>query len=389
MRTIQFKRNHNAWASAELAKQTITNMASDLANGEMVLGTYSDAKAVNGIAVIAAFKANNQLFFVDNQSILNKLGILHDGTEDANASNDSFVKKLEASDELIGNIIEAAGLNADGTYTPIPSDPFTSGATSLKDATTKLSVELSAVEDFIGMGSGSTGGSIVERVEELTEEMEELSGNVSTISEKVDALEDDLETLSGDVEDIKSEISSITEDINDIKSDINTISGDVEDLTADVETLSGKSITTVEDTTTIDMTKEPADDGTKKIKADLKISEVTGNIITIKNDGVYTQVDYNAATNSLVVNGVEKQLNAGSIIDSITYDSTTKELVITYHTSSSSEPVEVRVNLADLVDEYDFKAATTDYNVGFTVTRNVSGATTVQADVNLIDCGEY
>jgi hypothetical protein len=319
LRTIQFKRNHNAWANAELAKQTVTNMASDLKNGEMVLGSYSDEKAVNGIAVVLALKANNQLFFVDNQTILNKLGILNDGSEDPNAANDSFVKKIEASDELIDAIIEAVGLNADGSYSPDASDPFISGATSLKDATTKLSQEAKKIEDFIGMSEDTSGKSLVEKVDEI----------------------------------------------------------------------SGKSVTEVESTPSVTLTMGDSDDGTKKVKADVNVSSQEGNIILIENDGIFTQVDYNSATNSLVINGVEKQLNAGSIIDSITYNSETEELVITYHTSSSAEPVIVRVPLKDLIEEYDFQAATSDYNVNFTVERNVSGATIVKADVTSFDCGEY
>lgn len=389
LRTIQFKRNQNAWASAELAKQTITNMTSSLANGEMVLGTYTDSKAVNGIAAVAAFKVNNQIFFVDNQAILNKLGILHDGSEDANASNDSIIKKIAASDELIGNIIEAAGLNADGTYSPVPSDPFTSGATSLKEATTSLSVELSAVEDFIGMSGTTPGGSIVERVDELTEEMEEVSGNVNTISGDVITINNNISTISGNVNTISGNVNTISGKVETLEDNLEIVSGNVNTVSGNVNTLSGKSITTIEDTSSIDLTKSDADDGTKKIKADLKISDVTGNVITLKTDGVYTQVDYNSATNSLVVNGVEKPLNAGSIVDSISYDSTTEKLIITYHTTTSTAPQTVEVNMKDLIEEYVYPAKDANHNVGFTVTRNVSGATEIQADVNLIDCGEY
>jgi hypothetical protein len=367
-RTIQFKRNHNAAVSASEAKQRITNMASDLANGEMVLGTYSDAKAVNGIATIAAFKTNDKLFFVDNQTILNKLGILDDGSEDANAGSGSFIKKIESSNELINNIIQAAGLNADGTYTAPTGDKFLSGATSLNDAASKLSTEVKSVEDFIGMSEESSGKSIVEEIEELSGITEDLANDIDAVSAFTGVL------------------SGVTDELDD---KIEALSGVTETLDGEIDALSAKTVTNVEDTDTVDFTIETAEDGTNKIKADVKISAANGNILSATSDGIYTQVDYNAVTNSLVINGVEKALNAGSIIDSITYDSTTEELVITYHTSSSSEPVVVRVSLVDLIEEYDFVAKDNAHNVGFTVTRSVSGATTVQADVNLIDCGEY
>lgn len=327
LRTIQFKRNGVPAISAEEAKQRILSLDSTLANGEFILGSYMDTKSVNGtIANVLGIKAQDKIFFVDNQTILNKLGIKDDGTEDPNAAEGSFVKQIadiidsiDDADGLIDAIIEAAGLNADGTYTADPNAKFISGATSLKDADTKLSDEIKAVEDFIGMGEDVSGKSLVEKIDEI----------------------------------------------------------------------SGKSITTVENTNTVTLTKEETIDGTQKVKADVNVSAVEGNIILVKNDGIYTEVDYNAATNALIVNGVEKTLNAGSIIDSISYDEETEELVIVYHTSSSAEPIEVRVPLAELIEEYDFIAKDDAHNVGFTITRNVSGKTTVQADVNLIDCGEY
>lgn len=429
-RTIQFKRNTNQASNALEAKQNMSGQS--LANGELIIGTYSASNSVNGNnASVLGIQSQGKMFFVDNQTILDKLGIKDDGTEDANASNDSFSKKVIALEEnasdandKIGNIIDGVGLNNDGSYTPNPSDPYTSGETSLKDALSKISTEVAVVEDFIGMSGGTTGGTpIAEKVDELSDEIDEVSGKVETLEDNIEAvsgvtedlgddiesvsgavsdladdlselssftndLKDDIETVSGDVEDIKSEISSITEDISDIKSDINTISVDVEDLTADVEALSGKSITTVEDTTTIDMTKETADDGTKKIKADVKISNVTGNVIDIKTDGIYTQVDYDALTNSLIVNGVEKPLNVGSIISGMVYDNATEKLIIYYDTTSGGSG-STEVDMKDLIEEYTYPAKDENHNVGFTVTRNVSGATEIQADVNLIDCGEY
>lgn len=318
-RTIQFKRNQTTSLTAAAARDGIMSISSSLANGEFVINTYIDNNARNGLANIIGVKAQDKMFFIDNQVILNKLGINDDGTVNENIS--------DSIEKLIDRIIAGCGLNGDGTYSADLNDKFISGATSLKNADTLLSTEIKAVEDFIGMGGDSSGQSIVEKIDEL-------SGKT--------------------------------------------------------ETLSGKTITDVEDTDTIDFTKEDAADGTKKIKADVKISAVSGNTILAKSDGIYTNVDYNAVTNALIVNGVEKPLNAGSIVDSITYDSETEELIITYHTTTSSTPQTVKVNLKDLIEEYDFDDTTdADHNTKFTVSRNVSGATTVQADVALIDCGEY
>lgn len=312
-RTIQFKRNATVSLSASEAKLRIQAIESTLKDGEFVINSYMDSKSVNGIANVLAIKAQNKLFFIDNQTILNKLGIKDDGTFDSQASEDSFKK-------LIDRIIAASGLDNDGNYIP-SENKLISGATDAAEADTMLGDKVVDVMKFIGMDEDSSGKSLVERIDEI----------------------------------------------------------------------SGKSITTVENTETVTLTKTDAVDGTQKIKADVNLSADENNILLIKNDGVYTYVDYDAATNELLVNEERIQLNAGSIIDQIYYDDETEELVVIYHTTTSSEPIEVRIPLKELIEEYDFvdTTNTNDFNVKFKITRNVSGKTTVRADVDSFDCGEY
>lgn len=319
-RTIQFKRNRSIASNANEAKQKINEIASGLTNGEIVLGIYSDPKAVNGIADVIAIKANDKIFYDDNQTILNKIGINHDGTEDADAAADSIVKQLAG----LGDVVEAVSGDIE----------------TVSDAVDAVSGEVEDIKEFIGMTTGDTGQSI--------------TAKISEISGKVD-----------------------------------TVSSEVTTLASNIGALCGKTVTDVEDTTTIDFTKEDAADGTKKIKADVKISEAAGNILSATSSGLYTQVDYNSTTNSLIINGVEKQLAGGSVIDSITYDSETESLVITYHDTSGVEHT-VSAPLGDLINEYEFDDTTdADHNTKFTVTRDVSGGTFIQADVQNFDCGEY
>jgi len=310
-RIIRIKRNRVVSDNANEAREKIIAIEPSLKNGELVINTYEDSNARNGLANILALKAQDKLFFIDNQVILNKLGIKDDGTV-----NESVTNSIE---KFVEHIVNGAGLESDGTYLADSTDNFISGATSLANADSLLSDEIKNIEDFIGMGEEASGKSVVEKIDEI----------------------------------------------------------------------SGKSVTNVEDTATIDFTKERASDGTQKIKADVKISTENGNIINSKSDGIYTNVDYNSATNAIVINGVEKPLNAGSIVDSIEYDSATEELVIKYHTSSSAEEKSVKVSLKDLIEEFDFVERDDSHNVQFTMTRNVNGKTTVQADVPSFDCGEY
>lgn len=386
-RTIQFKRNTTASSNAAAARDNILAISSQLANGEIVINTYIDANARNGLATMLGVKTQDKVYFIDNQTILNVLGINDDGTTNDSIA-DSIVKKIAADEDTIEKIITAAGLNADGTYTADATDPYLSGATSIDDATKKLSEEavvaenkIKNIEDFIGISGDTPGESIVDKIDNISGDVTTISGNVNTISGDVENLITDVETLSGTV-------TGISEDLETVSGKVETLITNVETISGNVETLSGKTITDVEDTATIDFTKEDAADGTQKIKADVKISATNGNILSATTDGIYTSVDYDAVTNSLIINGVEKPMNAGSIIDSIEYSASTESLVINYHdasggTHSTSAP------LGDLIEEYNYPAKDENHNVAFTVTRNVSGATDIQAEVSVFDCGEY
>lgn len=303
-RTIQHKRNHIATLSASEAKARILAVSNDLKDGEFIINSYVDAKAADGIADVLGIKAQGKVFFIDNQTILEKIGIKHDGTVD-DTIDDSIIKdilkiaeKADSAKELIDKVIESCGLTDEGDYS--------------HDAADKI------------------------------------IGTAATIADAVQAESDAIQALSA------------------------------------------KTVTTVEDTDTVKITKTDSADGTKAIKADVKISSDDGNIIFSKADGIYTNVDYDPATNSLVVNGVKKQLGAGSIIDSLDYSESTEELIITYHTQNDSEPREVKVNLKQLIEEYSFTSTADDeHNVEFEVTRNVDGKSEVKANVRNIDCGEY
>lgn len=121
------------------------------------------------------------------------------------------------------------------------------------------------------------------------------------------------------------------------------------------EAIDAKSVT-VTSTTTLSLSKNG-----EEISGNVKIANANENIIKADSatDGIYAKADllYNAATNVLTfetTNGHKDiQLNAGSIIDGIDYDTTgeNKQLVIRYHTTDG-ESAEVRVNVDDLFNEW-------------------------------------
>lgn len=98
------------------------------------------------------------------------------------------------------------------------------------------------------------------------------------------------------------------------------------------------------------------------VKASVKISNAPNNLLSLSNEaeGLFANVSlsYNAATNTLSVIGSDGhssisdvKLGVGSIVDSITYDSEKKALVIEY-TDSTGAPHSTEANVEDLFNEW-------------------------------------
>lgn len=98
------------------------------------------------------------------------------------------------------------------------------------------------------------------------------------------------------------------------------------------------------------------------VKASVKISNAPKNLLSLSNEaeGLFANVSlsYNAATNTLSVIGSDGhssisdvKLGVGSIVDSITYDSVKKALVIEY-TDSNSTKHNIEVSVEDLFNEW-------------------------------------
>ena len=99
------------------------------------------------------------------------------------------------------------------------------------------------------------------------------------------------------------------------------------------------------------------------VKASVKISNAPKNLLSLSNEaeGLFANVSlsYNAATNTLSVIGSDGhssisdvKLGVGSIVDSITYDSAEKALVITYTDSTGSQH-STKANVEDLFNEWE------------------------------------
>lgn len=111
---------------------------------------------------------------------------------------------------------------------------------------------------------------------------------------------------------------------------------------------------------TLTLTKElNAIDGGFIVKGKVNVSTAQGNIINQDEEALYANVDltYDKGTNTLMfstTNGVNKEIKlaTSSLLDSITYDSINKEIVIRYHAAGSEQALEMRFPASDLFNEF-------------------------------------
>ena len=127
-----------------------------------------------------------------------------------------------------------------------------------------------------------------------------------------------------------------------------------------------------------------------KVSADVKISNLSENIIASTNDsnGIFASVklSYDTATNTikLVTNKGEQagiKLNAGSLLDKVEYDSVNKQLVFTYHDADNIEHT-TEVPVAELFNDWEVNNPIADSAIKLTKTVGTSGQSdTLSAEV--------
>ena len=153
--------------------------------------------------------------------------------------------------------------------------------------------------------------------------------------------------------------------------------------------LEKKTILNVTNSGTVDLAKNAAEDGNGfTLSAKVNVAAGGGNIINSDGSALKATVDlvYDGATNVLTLktsNQPDKaiQLNSGSIIDNISYDANTKELIISYETADGNKD-EVRVNVSDLFNEISVENPA-ENAVTLTEKNNADGTKTITADVNV------
>ena len=188
----------------------------------------------------------------------------------------------------------------------------------------------------------------------------EIANNVTTVTSDVEGLKPVVNANSSAITAIQI---ALNDEINRSTTQDTIISGNLESeisrstaKDAELEAKIEAATLTFNDTTTIDLVK----DANNNVTGKLKISNADTNIITSDsaNEGIFASVrlDYDTATNKLKLvtsagEQAEIQLNGGSLIESMEYDSVNKELVITYKDQSNVEHT-VRFGVTELFNDW-------------------------------------
>lgn len=99
--------------------------------------------------------------------------------------------------------------------------------------TTIVSLEAIYLSIFIQMTINITTDTIQEvqeDVEEMSEDVESIQKDVEEMSEDVEEIQKDVEEMSEDVEEIQKDVVEMSEDVEEIQKDVDELSEDVEEL---------------------------------------------------------------------------------------------------------------------------------------------------------------
>ena len=166
-----------------------------------------------------------------------------------------------------------------------------------------------------------------------------------------------------------------------ITSESATRASEISRLESEIASSSAATTINVGETNTITLTKDAQNLVLGNVRLD---TNTNGNIITTHTDGLYANVnlEYSAATNTLyyTVNGVTTPivLNAGSIIDNISYNPVEKTLVITYSTAAG-ETRTATVGVADLIDVVTVQSGNHSGGIQLTSYTGDNGETVISA----------
>lgn len=396
LRHLQLLRNSGTTVTRAQAIASATEQAASLKDGEVIVARY--LKDVEGgltsgnTAVALGFKVSGVTVFHDPAG----------DQEDFEALRQAVGVNKGVSAITIDNAHYASGKTVVSALTQLDEQ--------LYSATTAAANAHSVLGTTTGTTALTVTGTYVSNSSTVKDAVEKLDAAIVVNDTNDDALRQAVGVESG--------ATSLVYPADSVKyltgATDNVVSGALVTLDSKLYEVSGKVDTNkIVETDTIHVTS-----ATSGTQLDVKVSSTqkaptasaatyNGNIISATTDGIYAFADltYTAASNTLeFVNTYGKKsikLTGVELLDSSTYDSTTEELVLEFHTASGGTDT-VRIPMSGLITEFEFTQATDadaiapitsgteQHNVYFAEVRgDVAGKTKVYGEVSVFDCGTY
>ena len=382
----------------DIAIETTRATAAEAANTKAIEGEVTRATAAEGVLDGKITEANNAI-----------------NTEIGRAKNAENGLKTDITDEIARATAAESGLtrdianettratNAEALNATNISNEVNRARTAENELDEDLKNEIANREECCRLNSQAID---TERTRATTAESG-LTRDIATETTRATNAEGQLSTkiegLSGHVEGINTTLiekintetvratgaegtlsDRITDEANRAKEEESklqtSITGEIErakNKEAELKTEIEKQTLTFVDTDTVDITRTLDN----KVSADVKISNLSENIIDSTNDsnGIFASVklSYDTATNTikLVTNKGEQagiKLNAGSLLDKVEYDSVNKQLVFTYHDADNIEHT-TTVPVAELFNDWAVNNPIADSAIKLTKTVGTSG----------------
>lgn len=146
--------------------------------------------------------------------------------------------------------------------------------------TTAVSLEAIYLALFIQMSINRNTAQLVaveEDLEEIQEDVDELSEDIEEIQEEVGEISEDVEEIQKDVEEISEDIEEMSEDVEGIEKNVKEISEDVEEIQEDVAEL--------EESTDSEIARDQKTDSEQQsriAKIELLLGELKNELLSIK-----------------------------------------------------------------------------------------------------------
>lgn len=208
-----------------------------------------------------------------------------------------------------------------------------------------------------------TRGDVEQMIEDATDDIydaiDDVSRKTDVVSGAVDILEDKTDAISGSLVDIGDRVDAIGASVDDLVSKTDIISGSLEDVAdrvVDVEdSVEDISSKTNAVSGSVDNVIDVIEDVNNVIEDIADATEALSGKVEDIIEETFTDVEYDSDEKKIIFKNelgeTVGELDAtpfitDGMVDSVTYDQETKELVIVFNTDSGKE--EVRISLDDL-----------------------------------------